>query len=313
MASIGDKINISTEEVMNAISILDSSLSIIEGSMVTSVSNDFVVLSSLDLFSEGLDKLKNQLTTLKQSNENLMTKISLHVNEITELENSIATEIQNELVRGNAGTGGGGSYYSNIDSVDVSNVDNNTNISNAQVIENIGNIKDVEVDNIMSFLNINKGEYSINDILLSDVGSGILLCLLKKFYGDTNVSIDTTVTSDSFDIQKMLLEKLLTSESNIEGVGFKDNTILIAKEYFVSIAKENNIAISELLLNEKYETLLLNSINKLYLGENLVKYNISDKTLESVRNFVDKVAEDNGVTSEKVLSSVDYLSDLKGV
>ena len=140
-----------------------------------------------------------------------------------------------------------------------------------------------------------------------------MLCLLKKFYGDTDVSIDTTVTSDSFDIQKMLLEKLLTSESNIEGIGFKDNSILIAKEYFVSIAKENNIAISELLLNEKYESLLLSSINKLYLGDNLVKYNVSDKTLELVRSFVDKVAEDNGVTSEKVLSSVDYLSDLKGV
>ena len=263
MASVGDKLNISTEEVMNVISILDSSLSIIEGSMVTSVANDFIVLSSLDLFSEGLEKLKSQLTTLKQSNENLMTKISLHVNEIIELEDSIATEIQNELVSGNAGTGGGGNYYSDIDSVDVSDVDNNTNISNAQVIENIGNIKDVEVDNIMAFLNINKGEYSINDILLSDVGSGILLCLLKKFYGDTDVSIDTTVTSDSFDIQKMLLEKLLTSESNIEGIGFKDNSILIAKEYFVSIAKENNIAISELLLNEKYESLLLSSINKL--------------------------------------------------
>ena len=30
------------------------------------------------------------------------------------------------------------------------------------------------------------------------------------------------------------------------------------------------------------------------------------------KEFVDKVAEDNGVTTEKVLSSVDYLGDLKG-
>ena len=313
MATVGDKINISTEEVMNAVTILDSSLNLLEGRMLTSISNDFAVLSRLDLFSEGLEKLKAQVEALKQSNANLMTKITLHVDEIAELGEAIAAEIQKELVTANAGTGASGSYYSNIESVGVSNVENNTNITNGQILENIGNVGKVEVDNIMSFLNINKGEYSINDILLSDVGSGILLCLLKKFYGDKNVNLDTAVSKESFDIQKMLLEKLLTSESDINSIGFKDNTILIAKEYFVSIAKENNIAISELLLNEKHEALLLESINKLYLGDDLVKYNVNEKTIDAVREFVDKVAEDNGVTSEKVLGDVDYLGDLKGV
>ena len=164
----------------------------------------------------------------------------------------------------------------------------------------------------MSFLNINKGEYSINDILLSDVGSGILLCLLKKYYGDTTINIDTEISEESFNIQKLFLEKVLNNESIVDNIKFNDNVIFIAKKYFVSIAKNNNISISELLLDEKYEDLLLSSINKLYLGENLSEYDISDNTISMVREFVDKVAEDNGVTTEKVLSSVDYLGDLKG-
>lgn len=313
MASAGDKINITSEDINSAVSILDSSLSIMEGSIASSITGDFSVLTSLDLFSEGLSKLKSQLDALKQSNENLMTKITLHAADIAKLEESIVATIEQELVSGSAGSGGGGSYYSDIDEVGVNEVSNNINISNAQVLDNIGKVSDIEVDSIMSFLNINKGEYSINDILLSDVGSGILLCLLRKFYGDSNVTIDTNVSEESFNIQKMLLEKLLSSDSGIEGVAFKDNSILVAKEYFASVAKENNMAISELLLNEKNEDLLLSSINKLYLGEDLSKYKVDEKTIDSVRTFVDKVAEDNGISAEKLLSDVDYLGDLKGV
>lgn len=313
MATTGDKINISTDDVMSAISILDSSLNVIDSSMLQSISKDFGVLASLNLFSEGLEKLKKQLESLKQSNENLMTKITLHADEISELEDAIATQIQKELVAGDAGSGGGGNYYSDIAAIEVANVTNNTNISNTQVLENINGVTELDIESILSFLNINKGEYSINDILLTDVGSGILLCLLKKFYGDNNVNIDTNVSEETLNIQKVLLEKLLSSENGIESVEFKDNTIIIAKEYFNSIAKENNLTISELLLDEKNETLLLSSINKLYLGKDLTKYNVKEETIKSVKEFVNKIAEDNGVTSEEVLSNTDYLGDLKGV
>ena len=312
MANNGEKINISTDDVMNVITILDGTLNIIENSMLASLSKDFDVLVSLDLFSEGLAKLKSQIEALKQSNENLMTKITLHADEISELEESIAKQIQQEIIGAAAASGGSGSYYSFIESVEVSDVNNNVSISNSNVSESINSITDVEVESIMSFLNINKGEYSINDILLSDVGSGILLCLLKKYYGDTTINIDTEISEESFNIQKLFLEKVLNNESIVDNIKFNDNVIFIAKKYFVSIAKNNNISISELILDEKYENLLLNSINKLYLGENLSEYDISDNTISMVREFVDKVAEDNGVTTEKVLSSVDYLGDLKG-
>jgi hypothetical protein len=316
MATVGDKINITTDDITNAISILDSSLNIIESSLSSSISSDFVVLSDLDLFSDGLSKLKAQIDSLKQSNENLMTKISTHAVEIMKLEENIVSTIQNELVRSSAGSGGGGSYYSDIDEVGVSEVGDNNNIanvSNAQLFDNIGKLSISDIDSLLSFLNINKGEYSINDILLSDVGSGILLCLLKKFYGDNNVTIDTKVSEESFNIQKLLLEKLLVLDTGINGVSFKDNSILVAKDYFTSIAKENNIAVSELLLNEKHEKLLLDSINKLYLGKDIEKYNVDEKTINSIKKFVDNVAEENGVTVDKVLSNTDYLGDLKGV
>ena len=312
--NIGERVDINSDEIMKAISILDGSLNILEGTMLTSISNDFKVLSSLGLFTDGLDKLKTQIETMKKSNENLMTKISLHVAEMQEVEESIVAEVNSTFISsGNYGGGGGGSYYSDISQISVSTVTENTNINNNQVADAINNIKPIDINNILSFLNINKGEYSISDILFCDVGSGILLCLLKKFYGDKDIKIDTIVSKDSYDIQKTLLEKLLNDDVVIDNKEFNSSLIVMEKEYFKSIAKENDIAVSELLLNEKYETLLLSSIEKLYLGKDLEKYNLEENAIENVKLYIEKVADDNGVSVEKVLSDVNFLSDLKGV
>ena len=312
--NIGERVDINSDEIMNAISILDGSLNILEGTMLTSISNDFKVLSSLGLFTDGLDKLKTQIETMKKSNENLMTKISLHAAEMQEVEESIVAEVNSTFISsGNYSGGGGGSYYSDISQISVSTVTENTNINNNQVADAINNIKPIDINNILSFLNINKGEYSISDILFCDVGSGILLCLLKKFYGDKDIKIDTIVSKDSYDIQKTLLEKLLNDDVVIDNKEFNSSLIVMEKEYFKSIAKENDIAVSELLLNEKYETLLLSSIEKLYLGKDLEKYNLEEDTIKNVKLYIEKVADDNGVSVEKVLSDVNFLSDLKGV
>lgn len=312
--NIGERVDINSDEIMKAISILDGSLNILEGTMLTSISNDFKVLSSLGLFTDGLDKLKTQIETMKKSNENLMTKISLHAAEMQEVEESIVAEVNSTFISsGNYSGGGGGSYYSDISQISVSTVTENTNINNNQVADAINNIKPIDINNILSFLNINKGEYSISDILFCDVGSGILLCLLKKFYGDKDIKIDTIVSKDSYDIQKTLLEKLLNDDVVIDNKEFNSSLIVMEKEYFKSIAKENDIAVSELLLNEKYETLLLSSIEKLYLGKDLEKYNLEEEAIENVKLYIEKVADDNGVSVEKVLSDVNFLSDLKGV
>lgn len=312
--NIGERVDINSDEIMKAISILDGSLNILEGTMLTSISNDFKVLSSLGLFTDGLDKLKTQIETMKKSNENLMTKISLHAAEMQEVEESIVAEVNSTFISsGNYSGGGGGSYYSDISQISVSTVTENTNINNNQVADAINNIKPIDINNILSFLNINKGEYSISDILFCDVGSGILLCLLKKFYGDKDIKIDTIVSKDSYDIQKTLLEKLLNDDVVIDNKEFNSSLIVMEKEYFKSIAKENDIAVSELLLNEKYETLLLSSIEKLYLGKDLEKYNLEENAIENVKLYIEKVADDNGVSVEKVLSDVNFLSDLKGV
>lgn len=312
--NIGERVDINSDEIMKAISILDGSLNILEGTMLTSISNDFKVLSSLGLFTDGLDKLKTQIETMKKSNENLMTKISLHAAEMQEVEESIVAEVNSTFISsGNYSGGGGGSYYSDISQISVSTVTENTNINNNQVADAINNIKPIDINNILSFLNINKGEYSISDILFCDVGSGILLCLLKKFYGDKDIKIDTIVSKDSYDIQKTLLEKLLNDDVVIDNKEFNSSLIVMEKEYFKSIAKENDIAVSELLLNEKYENLLLSSIEKLYLGKDLEKYNLEEDSIENVKLYIEKVADDNGVSVEKVLSDVNFLSDLKGV
>lgn len=310
----GENIEISTEEVMNTISVLDESLSLLEGTMSTSIANDFTVLSSLDLFSDGIAKLKEQITSLQTSNKNLMSKITVHAEEIEQLEQNIVEEIERSYVSnyGGGGSSGGGGYYADITDEEVEEVTGNTNILESDLLAKIPDMKDIERDEFISFMNINKGTYSMNDLLFSDVGAGMLVYLLKKFYGDTNDNLSQVSTSTSYDIQKALLEKILSSQGSLDTV-FKKDSILIAKDYFVSVAKECNLSVSELLLNDKHKALLMSSIRDLYNNENLSGHNVKAETVAKVQDFINDLAYEKQVNVETLLNDSTYLSSLKGV
>lgn len=309
-----DQIAINSDEIMDAIEILDESLHIIESEMIPKLDSKFKVLESLDFFSSGLVKLKEQLSSLENSNKNLMSKITLHADEVTTMEAELAQMLARGDVSGTEASGGGRGSYIASSSFQVEQVEENVLLSTHDVEVKVENLDRDALLSVYTFLSINRGKYSLSELLVNVSYSGIVTGLLKRFFsGDSIEEVLEDNSSSTFEIQKKLLEKILTSDSpEILELLQKEDSILIAKEYFVSIAKEREISVGDLLLNEKYEDLLLELIQKLYNGDSTIKYSVSEETVSSIRSYIERLALEKEVSVSTLLSSKEQLNFLKG-
>lgn len=311
MANTNESIEYNSEEINNAIATLDKSLGIIQTSIAPSINEGFSVLADLGLFASGLEKIKEQVASLEGSNKNLMTKIGLHADELEALEESIIAEIEKDAISYYTYTGGGGSYYTETPEITVTETVQEA--LNLNLMEEIPSMDDVSVGEFVSFVNVNRGSFSISQVLFNLQCSGLIYLLLRKFYKDNSEDINFEVNEESMKVHKAILTKILESkDSDLEKVLFNEDSIFVAKDYFVRVAKDNNTTVGELMLDEKYNEVLQQSILKLYKGENLVEYQVSDETVEKIRNYVDKTAKNSSLEVDELLYNLDYVDVLKG-
>ena len=311
MSSQEGKIQINSEEVMSSVGILDQLLNVLQGEIQPSVLSNFTALRETGLFSEGLSKLDSQITSIITSNENLMTKLTIHADEIIELEKELAKYADNYQSGYSGGSSGNSGNFSDIADVIVENVNKGVSIKTEDVIASIPKLDEESQVKLIEFLNANKNsDTNLQSLLFDPSKSGLLLTMLKKFYGDTSGTLDATVTDNSYIAQKELLKLFNNSDVKIEGLN--DNTILVAKDYLTTIAKENKITLEELIIDKKYDKVLITAVKNLYDGNISQEYNVSTETVNSIRNIVDNIAKENNVTAEEVITNSKYLSQLKG-
>ena len=98
-----------SQEVHNAISILKEAHTTMSTSIANSISSDFSVLSDLDLFSSGLSKIKEQVTSLAQIYETLIAKLQTHDTTMEETEQNVQNDVNNYIDSSNGGYYSGGS------------------------------------------------------------------------------------------------------------------------------------------------------------------------------------------------------------
>lgn len=145
-----------------------------------------------------------------------------------------------------------------------------------------------------------------------------------------------------------LKEKLLSSDSEIVRVTLLDimggkypdvfslnpMTLGIVYDYLNYIAEENDITVSELLNNSKYEEILRDALNDFEKAEKMLEgwdtldseeyqekllnnYDGAgigkedEKAVDIVRNFVEYLSEETNITSEDLLTDKDYSQTLK--
>lgn len=304
MATNGE-IEINSEEIYATASIIKETSTTLEA-MLPIVTGSFSVLEELGFFSEGISKISKQIQNLMAANEMIDSRLISHIEDIQAMEQS--------LLNLASSSGGGGSYYGGYtgssggsaqgSSVSTDNVSKGTQVNDEQINKSITEMDSPKETEFLSFLEINKGDASLSELFLDPSKSGLLLKLLKKFYGDTSDNLSDAVSDSSYTIQKDLLEKILNSDGAILSK-LKEDSVLVAKEYFDSIAKENNVKVSELILNDKNSEIYKKSLLALYDGNEISKYNLKESDVMSFRSYLDKKAEEGKTSVE------DYIAGTK--
>ena len=304
MATNGE-IEINSEEIYATSSIIKETSTTLEA-MLPIVTGSFSVLEELGFFSEGLSKISKQIQSLMAANEMIDSRLISHIEDIQAMEQS--------LLNLASSSSGGGSYYGRYtgssggstqgSSVSTDNVSKGTQVNDEQINKSITEMDSPKETEFLSFVEVNKGDTSLSELFLDPSKSGLLLKLLKKFYGDTSDNLSDAVSDNSYTIQKDLLEKILNSDGAILSK-LKEDSILVAKEYFDSIAKENNVKVSELILNDKNSEIYKKSLLSLYDGDEISKYNLKESDVMSFRSYLDKKAEEGKTSVE------DYIAGIK--
>lgn len=304
MATNGE-IEINSEEIYATSSIIKETSTTLEA-MLPIVTGSFSVLEELGFFSEGLSKISKQIQSLMAANEMIDSRLISHIEDIQAMEQN--------LLNLASSSSGGGSYYGRYtgssggsvqgSNVSTDNVNKGTQVNDEQINKSITEMDSPKETEFLSFLEINKGDASLSELFLDPSKSGLLLKLLKKFYGDTSDNLSDAASDSSYTIQKDLLEKILNSDGAILSK-LKEDSVLVAKEYFDSIAKENNVKVSELILNDKNSEIYKKSLLALYDGNEISKYNLKESDVMSFRSYLDKKAEEGKTSVE------DYIAGTK--
>ena len=101
---------------------------------------------------------------------------------------------------------------------------------------------------------------------------------------------------DIKEVQKQLLNAIFTEK--VEYKEFNDNSVLKAKEYFVSICKKYEIEPSDLFFDDDYQKVLKKSLIDLYNGK---VENVDESVQEDFVKHVKETAEKNNITVEQLL------------
>ena len=176
-------LEINDEEIMTSVNILDESLNILENEIKPALVSKFNALKETDLFNEGLTKLIAQIDSLITSNKNFMTKLTIHADELVQLEAELALAAEQYGSNNWGGSSGNSGAELPLDDIVSSFVDKGRAIGISNVLDAIPMLDETNQTELINFLNVNKGkDVSLNELLFDSENAGLLLSLLKKFY-----------------------------------------------------------------------------------------------------------------------------------
>lgn len=291
-------IEIEVGEIDGLMNSLSKSYSILKDNCGGVLPGEFSLLSDIGLFTTGIEKIRKQVDLLSEKYQDLVTQIPQHIAEYVDDDNQYASLFDNGA-SGNINYVGSGISSSN--NFSESNMDSNESdgkkINSTYLIENIPKLSVQQNRQMLKILDINKPNgVTLSNLLFSSSLSKHLYVSLKKVFGDYSDDV-TGVTDDDYKaVQKTIIKSIFSGK--IDTQKLENDSILLAKEYLLKITKENNIDISDLLLEDSYNTILKKALVNLYNGQNIEKYNLSKDEVTSFRYYVDELAIKNKITAE---------------
>lgn len=291
------KIIINTDvatEVVNALSAVSSTL---ESDVISSLAA-FQPLVEAGLISTGLEKTKNQATTIANSEKQIVKSISSHINDVVSSEEKLKKNYTSR-------TSGGGSYTaSSVSSGSSQEVDEVKQSEGFSKVEQVMvSLSDENKIKLIKFIDFYKDQNStLTDLLFNKEKSKDLYVLLKKAFS-SSIDLGELSLEDMEKCQKLVLDMIMTSELDIKRLN--SISLISCKEYFVNIASRYNISPSDLINDDNYRYLYTKALVDLYNGN--VNNLVSNEKINDFRAKVDKLA------NEKNLSSYEFLTENKVV
>ncbi len=308
-------------EIEEAKSSLTSAKNSITSGVIPSLPGQFQVLEELGLIS-GLSKIKTQAQALADAYDYVISALSAHESTERSNESKIGSTVKSYTGTSTGSTGSSGSRGSSGGSTGSSGgtggtpistpkptvkpVEEGKKISTEELVELINEMTFEEIITLLKNIVTNGGLLTV--LLTDSYSANILTYTLKNILG-YEAELGKVTTSDDTLIQETLLEKITNENENVF-VKVNESTYLTGMPYLKQFAKENNLKATELILDDKNEDLLMTALVNIYDGN--TGTSLTAKEVEGVRTYLNTVAEKNGISTETLLSSSNYISLIKG-
>ena len=280
--------------------------------ITNSLNKNFKGLKALGLFSDGFSTINKNLKDMVEANNSLTSTINTHVNNDEEMEEDIANYIEkkeSECVFNNNHSTGRVRITSDYNEITLNEVNKGIPIKASSLTKAIPTFSDEHKKVLLESINTNKGSSSLSSLLLDEKKAGDLYKITKVSLGDMRSSV--TKMEGTEELQKTLVENIV---STIDSVLQKnnENSMIVSLPYLSKYAEELDTNLVDLLYSDNRQVDLMNGLCDLYNGIKTDQYNFSDNNLTSFKNFIDKIAKENNVSSEVLLRDSKYLNAIKG-
>ncbi len=307
---MASEIKYNSAELEEAQTILKESVRILESDLKPPISSSFNVLTDLDLFSEGLSKIKSQIDVLASDHNTFISTLGEHNSDINDFERTQTDQVNDYIGNSSGGGGGGysGGHSSSADKVSTQEVDDGKSISDEELKDMVTDLSYKQKLQLLKSI-MNNGDASLTS-LLSNVGnSSVLSYLLKKVLNDSNPTISSLPSEYEKYVQEVLLEALSNGELNAFTL-FNEPSFLVGMPYLSEVAKKNNMQVTDLVLNDNNSKILLGAIKSMYEGDPDTMLTTTE--IKGVKTYIDNISKTNNIPVETLLSDEKYLSIVKG-
>lgn len=285
------KITINTDIASEVVAGLNSASTTLESDILGKLSC-FEVLVELGFLTNSLPKIKEQATSLANSEKEISASISKHLSSVVQAETKLKNDYKNR-------SAGGGSYYTSSvasgGSQDVEEVLDDSNLKKTEQV--LISLTDENKIKLIRFINFYKDKnISLIELLFNKERSKDLFVLLKKAVSGS-VDLGELTLDEMEYVQKYILDMIMTS--NLDYKELDDSSIIMCKEYLTNVANKYQINPSDLIFDDRYSHVYKRALVNLYNGD--VDNTLNDDKIAKFRDKVDTLAKEKNMSSYQLI------------
>lgn len=295
------------EELESVKNNLNDSLNILKNDIESSLNSDFSVLEELGLFSNGLSKIKKQTSSLGESHTSLINKLSRHADDYQQQQQADISLL--DRVRG-GGTIGGSRYSGDaLPGRDDEKYEKEDGMA----------IKTSYLSEVVPQLSVESKLQMLKNILIYNTNpltalfakeeySNILIYQLRKMLKDETATQSELALDPEKKLQKTIIESIAKEEKNLF-LEVDEKTYLAGLSFYKKVALENNLNVSDLLIDTEQEELLMKSFNELYFNSSIS--GVPEEEIKRVKEYFDELSKLKKISVEEMLSDIKYMDVIK--